>query len=114
MSYIYIFRIVFTTIHHFWDFTAGREWWIYIQLGAHIACARSIIKQTLAFCNFLANRLFSKKSWRAAWIEDLNNILKYLLPAAIPFKFNYFMEESFDKELGENWIVMRLCCQADD
>ena len=32
-----------------------------VQLGAHKACARCIVEQTLAVCNFFTNGQFSKK-----------------------------------------------------
>ena len=56
-----------------------------MQLGAHIACARFIIEQTLAVCNFCTNLMFSQIFCRAVWMENLYNISKYFLPAAIPF-----------------------------
>ena len=57
-----------------------------MQLVAHIAYARYIIEQTFAVCNFFTNWLFSKNILRAAWMEDLYNLLKKILPAAILFK----------------------------
>ena len=92
-SYKYFWRIVFTSIHHFWDFTvrrggsgaAGRRSGS-MQLGAHTACARYIIERTLAVRNFFTNGLFSNKICRAAWMKDLYNILKFFFPAAIPSK----------------------------
>ena len=59
-----------------------------MQLGALIACARYIIQQTLAICNFFTNWQFftTTKNCKAAWTEDLYNILKYFFPAVIPFK----------------------------
>ena len=63
-----------------------------MQLGAHIACARYIIEQALAVCDFFTNWLFSRKICRVAWMEDLNNILKYFLSAASPFKASTSLE----------------------
>ena len=57
--------------------------------GAHVACARYIIEQTLAVPNFFANWLFPTKNYRTAWMEDLYNISKYFFPAAIPFKVTF-------------------------
>ena len=108
MSYEYIWRIIFTTIHHFWDFTvqqggsgaAGRAWWIYAVRCSY--SARYITQQPLAICNFLTNRQFSKKNCRAAWIEDLYNILNFFFPEAFPFNAERcdFVPRLFDLSLS--------------
>ena len=58
-----------------------------MQLGTHAAYACYIIEQTLAVGSFIRNWLYSKKNFRAAGMENLYSILKYFLPAAIPFNF---------------------------
>ena len=58
-----------------------------MQLGALIECA-----QTLAVSNlfFTIQHFSDNKFCRAAWIEDLYNILKYFLPQ---FSLRYFLDE---------------------
>ena len=53
-------------------------------LGAHIACVRFIIEQTVV--TSLKMGFFRKKIAGQLWMENLHNISKYLLPVASAFK----------------------------